>query len=325
MATKNDEIDLIELFRITGKKIGQLFTGLFRFILLTILFFWRNAILFALIVIVGGAFGFLRYKTTKRYYSSDMIAQINATNAGEMMSHINDLHNLCREGNYNVLSQYLKLDSNIAVKIKDINAYWIIDQNRDGIGDYVDYRNDFDLNDTSQARISNRFNLQVEVYDNTGFQNVTEGLYNYVAANPYLTNLNENRIRSIQELIDQIDEELLKLDSLQQYEYFKNKLERDKTDGQMMIWNEKELKLLHPDLIQLFRQKQQYERELEIFPDVITVIKDFTPLAQVENPKSTYVIRWAIIFGIIGIVTKFIFDRRKNISKNSLLALWDFY
>ncbi|UCG28699.1 MAG: hypothetical protein JSV24_04900, partial [Bacteroidales bacterium] len=273
------------------------------------------AILFALIVIIGGAFGFIRFKTTKRFYSSDMIAQINATNAGEMMSHINDLHNLCREGNYNVLSEYLKLDSNIAVKIKDINAFWIIDQNKDGIGDYVDYQNDFDLNDTSHTRISNRFNLQVEVYDNTGFMDVTEGLYNYVAANPYLTNLNENRKRRIKELIVQVDEELLKLDSLQQYEYFKNEPEREKTDGQMLIWNEKELKLLHPDLIQLFRLKQQYEKELEIFPDVITVIKDFTPLAQVENPKSSYIIRWAIVFVIIGIVAKFIFDQRKNINK----------
>lgn len=263
--------------------------------------------------LVGGLLGFARYKMSKPYYASDMIAQINATNAAEMMDHINDLHNLCREGNYNILSEYLGLDKEISRQIKNINAFWIVDQNKDGVGDYIDYENDFNLTDTTRNRIMDRFDLQVGVFDNSGFSSVKEGLYNYVNSNPYLTGLNENRKKRIKELITTTNEEIIKLDSLQKFEYFKTEPAPGETQGQMMIWNEKELTLLHPELIRLIRQKQNYEKELEIFPDVITVIKDFTPLAQVENPRSQYIIPWAVFTLLLGFFFKLFLEQRKNI------------
>ena len=313
MNAKKDEIDLLELFRRMGQKISQFFTGLLRFVLLTILYLWKNALIIIAFAIVGSLAGFGISKMAKPYYSSDMIAQINATNVSEMMDHINDLHELCLENNNTVLTEYLKLGEKVAEKIKDINAYWIIDENKDGVGDYVDYKNNFDLRDTTQRRIQNRFVLKVEVYDITGFNDVKEGLYNYVSSNPYLNSLNENRKKRIRELITTTEEEMLKLDSLQKFEYFKPEPSSAEERGQMLIWNEKELKLLHPDLITLFRQKQNLERDLELFPEVITVIKDFTPLLQVENPTMKYIRKWGLIFGVMGIILKFFFDQRKNI------------
>ena len=79
MTTQKDEIDLLELFRRMGQKIGQLFTGLLRFIFLTILFFWRNSLILLAFVVFGGLVGFGISKLAKPFYSSDMIAQINAT------------------------------------------------------------------------------------------------------------------------------------------------------------------------------------------------------------------------------------------------------
>ncbi|KPK84751.1 MAG: hypothetical protein AMS27_09100 [Bacteroides sp. SM23_62_1] len=313
MTTHKDEIDLLELFRRMGQKIGQFFTGLLRFILLTILYFWKNALILLGFVVVGGFAGFGISKMAMPYYSSDMIAQINTTNVSEMMAYINDLHELCKENNNEVLSEYLQLTVEVAEKIKDINAFWIIDQNKDGVGDYVDYRNKYDLRDTTQRRIQNRFDLQVEVYDITGFNDVKKGLYNYVTINPYLNSLNENRKKRIRELIAETNNEILKLDSLQKYEYFKKELSAPEEKGQMLIWNEKETRLLHPDLIGLFRQKQSLERDLELFSEVITVVKDFTPLSQVENPVMKYIKKWGLYFGVLGVILKFLFDKRRNI------------
>jgi len=313
MNAQKDEIDLLELFRRMGQKIGQLFTGFLRFILLSILFLWRNALIILAFVVVGGLAGFGISRMARPYYSSDMIAQINTTNVSEMMNYINDLHELCNENNYQVLSEYLQLSKAVAEKIKDINAYWIIDENKDGVGDYVDFKNKYSLRDTTQRRIQSRFNLNVEVFDISGFTDVKKGLYNYVSANPYLNSLNENRKKRIRELIVQTEEEMLKLDSLQKYEYFKKETLPPEERGQMLIWNEKEVRLLHPDIINLFRQKQSLERDLELYPEVITVIKDFTPLSQVENPVMKYILKWGLIFGILGVILKFFFDQRKNI------------
>lgn len=311
----SDEIDLLELFRKTGQKISQFFTWILRTFFLTILFFWRNALYLIGFFVIGGLLGYGYSRITREYYSSDMEAQTNAVNAAEIIMYVNTLHNFTSEGNTEGLSKYLNLDEDIINSIKDIQAFWIVDENKDGIGDYVDYMHNFNIRDTTQRRLNNRLNVKVDVYDNTIFEDLKEGLYNYIDRNPYFASINENRKKRIRELINKTDEELLKLDSLQKYEYFEDNLSRESNKGQMLIWNEKDVRLLHEEIIKLYKDRQSLEQELELFPEPITTIKDFTPLSQYENPKSTYIKKLGIIFFFLGMIIIFLKEQWSNIQK----------
>jgi hypothetical protein len=311
----SDEIDLLELFRKTGQKINQFFSWVLRTFFLTVIFFWRNALYLIGFVILGALIGYGYSKTQRKYYSSDMEAQTNAVNAAEIISYINTLNDFTSEGNKDGLRNYLNLSDTLIESIKDIKAFWIVDENKDGIGDYVDFKEHFNINDTTKRRLSNRFSVKVDVFDNTVFEEVKKGIYNYIDRNPYVASINENRKKRIRELISKTDEELIKLDSLQKYEYFEDNLSPESDQGQMLIWNEKDIRLLHNEIINLYKDRQDLERELELFPEPITIIQDFTPLTQFANPKSIYIMNLGIIFFILGTIFLFLKKQWSNIQK----------
>ena len=49
--------------------------------------------------------------------------------------------------------------------ISDISAYWIIDLNKDGIPDYVDYKGNHNVYDTLNVRMQNSFDVRVKIND----------------------------------------------------------------------------------------------------------------------------------------------------------------
>ncbi len=149
-----DEIDLLELFGLIFRKISQFFKSLFNFILHSIIFLIKKSPYLIVFTMIGMVIGFIIFKNTKRYYSSELVAQPNGISNGDMIGYINDLHQLCKESNYPSLAEALGLSDSTANKIKDIQAFWIVDVNKDGIGDYVDYNSDFNLKDTTQQLIT---------------------------------------------------------------------------------------------------------------------------------------------------------------------------
>ncbi len=290
------EIDLIELFQRMWNGIKKI----------------HFLIIFA---IIGGAIGLLLYSSTKRYYSSYMIAQANGITSADMINYINDLHDLCVKNNVNALAYDLQMPDSTARKIKDIQAFYIIDANNDGIGDYTDFKNTYNPKDTTQHRLEDRIHVTVEVYENTVFEKVKNGLFRYMRKNPYIIKLNEIRKKELQELIAQTEYEIAKLDSLQNTDYFKKCEEIPVQQSQMLFLAEKEPTMYYRDKLGLMNHKQEYQKELELATDAFTVIKDFTSLAVAENPRGKYLIRYSIFVLIGGYLILLMFFHWKNIKK----------
>ena len=312
---RNDEIDLLELFRLIGRKTGQFFVWIVRAFLLIIAFFVRNALIIGLFIVIGGLIGFARYKTAKPYYKSEMIVRTNAITAGDFISYVNRIHSLFRDQNIPQLVTILEIEDSTVRQIKDIQAYWIVDVNKDGTGDYTDYKNHFNLKDTSQIRLNNRVTVEVSVFNQDAFENLIAGLHNYMVSSSWVNEINANRIRQLKDLILQINHQIVKLDSLENFEYFQKDILPEVKNGQIVFMNEQETKLFHNDIIRLYRQRQNYEKELAIYDDPITVIEDFTPLTRAANPFSKYALVFILIFGIAGTLFVFIREQWKNIKK----------
>ena len=308
------EIDLIELFLKIWNGIINLLLGLLKGILFLIVFGIKKIHFLILFAIIGGLMGYVLYKSTKRYYSSYMIAQANGITSADMISYINDLHELCLKKNAAALAYDLQMPDSTAHKIKDIQAFFIIDVNRDGIGDYTDFKNSYNPKDTTQQQLEDRIHVTVEVYENTVFEKVKNGLLRYMRKNPYIISLNEIRKKELRELIAKVEYEITKLDSLQNTDYFHKASEIPVKQSQMMFLAEKEPTMFYKDKLSLIYRKQEYEKELELATDAFTVIKDFTSLAIEENPKGKYIIRYGFFTTIFGYLLLIILKFRNNLN-----------
>jgi hypothetical protein len=295
------EIDLLELFNIMGRGIKNAFLSLLKTIVFLIVFGVKLAHYIALAAIVGGAIGWIFFSLSQRYYSSDLIAQPNGINATDMVQYINDLNKFCKKNNNAALSYSLDLSDTTAKKIKNIEAFRYIDVNRDKIGDFVDFNNSFSAEDTNQQIDEKRIYLRVEVYDNTAFNSVRDGIFSYISKNPYLLKLNDIRKNELSELVFSIEKEINKLDSLQNVDYFKNntKLTTGSGEGSLMFLSEKDKQMYYKDKMVLIKQKQNYLKELELATTPITVIKDFTQLTVEENPRGNYILWFGLGLGLL--------------------------
>lgn len=307
------EIDLLELFQKLGNGIKNIFIGLLKGILFLIVFGIRKIHFLVLFVIAGALIGMVLYNSTRRYYSSYMIAQANGITSADMINYINDLHDLCTKRNTQALALDLQMPDSTAHKIKDIQAFFIIDANKDEIGDYVDFKNTYNPKDTTQQRLEDRLHVTVEVYENTVFEKVKNGLFRYMGKNPYIIKLNEIRKEELKELITQSEYEIAKLDSLQNTDYFKSSDKIPTQQSQMMFLAEKEPTMYYRDKLSLMNRKQEYQKELELATDAFTVIKDFTSLAVAENPRGKYIIRYSFILGVLGYCFLLILSNRNKI------------
>ena len=314
-STQPQEIDLLEIFARIGKGLKNIIVFLLKGILFLIVFAIKRIHYLIGFVIVGALIGFVLFKSTKRYYSSDLVAQPNGITSTDMVSYINDLHNLCEKNNASALAYALQMKDSTAKKIKDIQAFYIIDLNHDGIGDMVDFKNTYNPKDTSQRILENRIYVRVEVYDNKAFANVRNGLFRYLRSNTFVIKQNEIRKEQLKELISQCENEMSKLDSLQKTEYFGKYNNIPVKGSQMMFLSEQQKPLYYEDMLKLVGRKQYYQKELELATDAFTIIKDFTNLTVAENPKGKYIIKFGAIFGVLGYIILLLLKYRKSITK----------
>lgn len=310
-----DEIDLLELFNRMGRSIVRVTLWMLeqvkRFIILLI----RKSLWIAFFGITGLVIAYLLYTNSQRYYASEMTAISNSVNSTYIVNSVNLLNDLFKENNNKIASEYLQLNIEETNKIKSIQAYFGIDVNHDKIPDYIDYENDYNPKDTSIKRLPDYFYVRIEVFDEGIFPKVRDGIINYINRNPFVISNNNERIRQNNILINAIELEIRKLDSLQKLEYFELPQIEKSRNGSMVVLNEKDRKLYDNRIINLKKDKLDLEEENRLYRDPITVIQDFTPLSKAENPYMRYAKFWGIIFALLGFVLSLVWQNRKWIIK----------
>lgn len=308
-----DEIDLLELFSRMGKGIKKFSYWIVELIQSFFLLLIRKSIWILSFSIIGGFVGYFFYSITPRFYSSEMVARSNSMNNNIIVNSINLLNDLFENKNYSALGGYLRTTPKEAEKIKSIEAFYGIDINKDKIADFIDYNQTYNPKDSTQKRLSDIFYLRINVYDETIFSNVRDGIKKYISTNPFILQNNEVRIQQAKNMISEYQSEINKLDSLQKVQYFEVPRIQKGGNSQMIVLNEKESKLYHNDILNLYYKKLALEKELILNPDPITIIQDFTQLSKAENPLIKFLKTWIIVFAILGLLFSLIWQLRANI------------
>lgn len=313
---QSDEIDLLDLFRKMFRALGRGFITIGRCVLFIVVFLIKKWIPLGLSVIAGIGISFLIMAITEDYYISDLTIRTNAVANSDMIDYVNKIHTFCIEGNLSALARSFSLDNELAGNIKDLQAYWIIDLGNDGIPDYIDLMNKHDAEDTINVRMPNRFVVRVKTTTPKELRTIREGLLSYINTNDFFRQQNDIRIVQVREMLDRMNYEIEQLDSLQKVKYFEETRNMiPKMGGQMVFLQELKTQLLHSEITSLYGLKQYYERELNIYPDIVTLLSDYTPSSRPENGFSYYCNRLIPIVLGFAVIIIVIYDNRKRLKE----------
>jgi len=311
---RNDEIDLLDLFRRMGRGIAKMSRAIGRGILVSVVFILRRWIPLSISIIAGVGISYLMKFSSEPFYTSNMVLRNNAAPIADVVNYINRLHIYCEEGNTDELSTALMMESASISNIIDISAHWIIDRNRDGIPDFTDFNNKHDVYDSINVIMRDRFDVRVQIKSSQELTSLKNGLLSYINSDSLFQHMNRVRLKHDRELLARFDYDIIQLDSLQKFKYFEEtRNKQPQSGGQMIFLQEQKTQLVYPDIHSLTRDKQKLESEIELYNDIITVLSDFSIPAMRENGGLYYGKKFIPIFFFGTLLILILIHNRKKI------------
>jgi len=312
-ATKsNDEIDIFEFCSRIWRTFSKLFSKLWAFAMYLIIITIRKTLWitsFALLgIIMGVAFSALK----KTYYVSMLEGTSGGVDNTVVIDHINKLDQMVAKPE--VLASYLGFSVEEAKQVRYVRAFYGIDVNRDGKPDFIDEHKKFNPRDTTQQRTPSVFYIKVALYDEDIMPKLRESLLKYINDNVFIQNLFEIDQRQKQEMIDQLEKELAKLDTIHLIA-LNQRASIEVGQRVFVMGSEPEIRLFYQDILDLYNRKQSMQRSREISDRPVIIVQDFTPSQFIEKGLMYYVIRFGIVMAIFGFFCSLAWQYRKTIWK----------
>jgi hypothetical protein len=314
--SRNDEIDLLDLFRRMGRTLRQWGNALGRAFLISVVFLIKRWLPLGLSIILGVGASFLLIKTSDSSFNSDLVFRVNGTSSAEMIAYLNRLHTFCIEQNKPALADALSLKTQQVNNIGDISAFWIIDNGHDGVPDYVDYKDNHDVYDTVNIRMMDRLDVRVKINSPQELANIRDGIIKFINNEKLFQQRNIVRLRQNKEMLSRLNYDILQLDSLQKFKYFQEtKNMQPKNGGQMIFLQEQKTQLIYGDIYTLYARKQSLEAVRDLYGDIVTVISDFTIPAMRANGSMYYAKKIIPTFFIATLLILILLANKKKIQE----------
>jgi hypothetical protein len=322
---RDDEIDLLDLFNRIGKTINRWARGLTIAFLRTVVFLLKSWLPLGISIIAGVGISIFLKSTSASFYTSDAVIRNNLIkidektlrdNSGttvEIISKINKLHTFCAENNLTALSNAVSMKPESVKNISDISAYWIIDQGRDGIPDFVDYKANHSAYDTINLRMQDRLDVRIKINSAQDLNIVRDGIIRFIEDDSLYQQRNRVRLNQNRELLSRLNFDIIQLDSLQKVKYFEETRNmKPGNGGQIVFMQEQKTQLVYNDIYSLYTRKQNLETERDLYKGIVTVLSDFSLPARRENGGlyyAKYVV--PICFSIVLLILIILANRKK--------------
>jgi hypothetical protein len=324
----NDEIDLLDLFRRIGNTLNRWGRAIGKAFLISIVFLLKRWLPLGLSIVAGIGISYLLKTTSDSFYTSDLVFRNNLAilekktlrdNSGttsEIISKINKLHTFCLESNLTSLSTALSMKPELVKNITDISAYWIIDQSRDGIPDYVDYKGSHNVYDTINVRMHDRLDVRVKINSVQDLNLVRNGIIRFIEGDSLYQQMNRLRLRQNQALLSRYTYDILQLDSLQKVKYYEETRNmKPSSGGQIVFMQEQKTQLVYNDIYSLYTKKQLLESEIDLYKGIVTVLSDFSSPSRRENGAMYYGKQAIPVIFLITLVILIILANRKKMEE----------
>lgn len=324
---RNDEIDLLDLLQRIGAAISKGFGLLFRGFMISVVFLLRRWLPLSLSILAGIGVSYFLKSTSASSYTSDMVIRNNLVlpdkksisenyaTSSEIISKVNKLQLLCMDSNSSTLASAIAVKPDVAKNISDISAFWIIDEGRDGIPDFVDYKGNHSVYDTINIRMQNTLDIRVKITSGLDLNHVRDGIIKFIESDSLLQQKNRLRIKQTSELLQRYNYDIKQLDSLQKVKYFEETRNmKPGKDGQIIFMQDQKTQLVYGDILSLYDKKQKLEKEKDLYKTIVTVLSDFSLPTRRVNGAMYYGKNLIPIFFLITLLGLILIANRKSIS-----------
>ncbi len=313
---REDEIDLLDLFRRMGNTISGWLNGLGRAFLISSVFLLKRWIPLGISVVLGLGASSLLKVTSDSFYTSDLVLRNNLVSNSDMISYLNRLHTYSKEHNMVALSEALSIESDKIGNIIDVSAFWIIDQGDDGVPDYVDYKDNHDVYDTINVRMQDRLDVRVIIKSPQELSSIREAIIKFIGKDSLFQQRNRVRLRQNNEMLTRIDYDILQLDSLQKIKYFEEtKSRQPQGGGQMIFLQEQKTQLIYSEIQALYTNKLSREADRDLYQGIVTVLSDFSIPAVRDNGGFYYARKMVPLFFIFTLILLIVLSNRKRLKE----------
>lgn len=311
---RNDEIDLLDLFRRMGRTLSKWFNALGEAFLISVVFLLKKWLPLGLSVLLGLGVSYFFKVTSESAYTSDLVLRTNAVSTDDMLAYINRLHTFCIEQNKQTLAQAISLTPDQTKNINDINAFWIIDNGNDEVPDFVDYMGSHDVYDTINVRMKDRLDIRVKIKSPQELSTVRDGIILFINKDSLFQQKNRVRLRQNMEMLARLDYDIQQLDSLQKIKYFEETKSRlPQGGGQMIFLQEQKTQLIYSEIQALYLRKQIRESDRDLYQGIVTVLSDFSIPAVRDNGGFYYAKRTVPVFFILSLLILIVISNRKKL------------
>jgi hypothetical protein len=313
---RDDEIDLLDLFRRMGSTFSRWANSIGRAFLITIVFLLKKWLPLSLSVLLGVGASVIVKMTSDSFYTSDLVLRNNLVSNADMISYLNRLHTYSIEQNSVALCDAISVTPQQVNNIIDINAFWIIDQMNDGTPDYVDYRGNHNVYDTINVRMTDRLALRVKIKVPQELSLLRDGIISFIERDSLFQQRNRVRTKQNFELLARLNYDIVQLDSLQKIKYFEETKSRQPLGGgQMIFLQEQKTQLIYTDIYQLYTRKQILEGEIDLYKGIVTVFSDFSLPAIRDNGTLYYAKQIIPLFFCLALIVLILLANRKRIKE----------
>lgn len=321
---RDDEIDLLDLFRRMGRALSKMFNALGKAFLISVVFLLKRWVPLVLSILAGVVVSYLLKTTSTTSYSSDLVLRNNLVQldrkkikdlsgtTSEIISKINKLRTFCSDPQ--ILSEALSLKPESVKNIFDISAFWIIDRNKDGIPDNVDYDGSHNIYDTINIRMPASFDVRVKFNSSLDLGKIRDGIIKFVESDSLDQQRNRLRMAQNSDLLARLNNDIKEMDSLQKVKYLEeNHNIKPVKEGQIVFMQDQKTQLLYPDIQSLFAKKQLLETEIVLYPGIVTVLRDFASPTQFNSGTRYYTKKVIPIFFLATLLLLIILANRKKL------------
>ncbi|MCK9155057.1 MAG: hypothetical protein M0P12_02975 [Paludibacteraceae bacterium] len=294
------EVDLLDILHTFFGYIASFFKLLYKGCIWIIRFIFKNKKKLIFFLVIGFLYSLYESRTDNLNYKANVVMNINIHDAYFFDKLINTLDSYSQNKNKSLLKNALNVSEDNAQSIVSIKSYFFIDKLVNGTPDEVDFEKNFNPLDTMSTIMKDRLYIEVVVKDTTLLKNMTNSFNYYFSCNKLLKEENEIRLKQMDENINSTNIELIKLDSLRNYEYFKHNKDGIANMDKIVLMNEKEKKLYHEEILSLEKKRQDIQWTKEVNSQCVTFTSNFNIDAKPANRLTKSALKYMSIMFVLG-------------------------
>lgn len=299
MASEGKEMDLIDIIKEFSAWVGNILKSIGMGFLEFIRFSFQQIWVLIIFLILGIAAAVFLSSTSKAY-ESNLILKLNVSDSYAFYELTKSLD--ARIVSDQSLAERLNIPDSVADNIVSIKPHFVIDENKNGTADWIDKKDKF-VETKNSVRMRDRLSITVRSKDLYSFPIVQEGLIYFYSNNELFKAEKEIRIRQQQQTLELLQREIDRLDSLSNFDYFRNPINRTlKVDSQAIMLGEKPKQLYYADIANLKYQRDSIQQVEEIHNAIVTVIKPFTVSKSPVNGLFKMLVICCAFFLVLGYI-----------------------